>query len=415
MTKLFTPLTLRELTVPNRVWLSPMCQYSAGGDGVPTDWHLVHLGARVTGGFGLILTESTAVSPDGRISAQDTGLWSDAQVAGWRRITAFAHMHATPIGVQLGHAGRKASTRAPGHGRGSLPAPEGGWTALGPSPLPYRGFAAPAEAGTGDLARIVADFAAAAGRAVDAGFDVVEIHAGHGYLLHQFLSPRSNQRTDAYGGTFDNRVRLLLEVVDAVRGTWPAGSPLLVRVSATDWVEGGWTPEETVDLALLLRDRGVDMLDVSTGGLDPDQRIPVAPGVPGPVRPAGSGQGDAAARRRRRPDHRPRPGRGRARRGVRRRRAARPRGAARPVVAAACGGTAGTGHRPGPLSRPVPARGARPRSRAHRLSRAGHASSTSAAGPGSARTAACGSSRLNSTGPVRVPLTWTSMAWSPGW
>jgi 2,4-dienoyl-CoA reductase-like NADH-dependent reductase (Old Yellow Enzyme family) len=278
MSKLFTPLTLRELTVPNRVWLSPMCQYSAGGDGVPTDWHLVHLGARVTGGFGLILTESTAVSPDGRISAQDTGLWSDAQVAGWRRITAFAHMHATPIGVQLGHAGRKASTRAPGHGRGSLPAPEGGWTALGPSPLPYRGFATPAEAGTGDLARIVADFAAAAGRAADAGFDVVEIHAGHGYLLHQFLSPRSNQRTDAYGGTFDNRVRLLLEVVDAVRGTWPAGSPLLVRVSATDWVEGGWTPEETVDLALLLRDRGVDLLDVSTGGLDPDQRIPVAPG-----------------------------------------------------------------------------------------------------------------------------------------
>lgn len=278
MSALLSPLTLRELTLPNRVWLSPMCQYSAGPDGVPTDWHLVHLGARVTGGFGLVLTESTAVSPEGRISPRDTGLWSDEQVAGWRRITAFARAHGTPIGVQLGHAGRKASTFPPGLGSGSIPAADGGWTALGPSPLAYRGYATPAQASAADLRRVVADFAAATRRAAEAGFDVVEIHAGHGYLLHQFLSPRANRRTDRYGGSFDNRVRLLLEVVDAVRGAWPAGRPLLVRVSATDWVDGGWTPEETVDLARLLHEHGVDLLDVSTGGLDPDQRIPVGPG-----------------------------------------------------------------------------------------------------------------------------------------
>ncbi|WP_431931259.1 NADH:flavin oxidoreductase/NADH oxidase [Nonomuraea jabiensis] len=278
MSRLLSPLTMRELTLPNRVWLSPMCQYSAGPDGVPADWHLVHLGARVTGGFGLVLTESTAVSPQGRISPRDTGLWSDEQVAGWRRITAFAHAHGTPIGVQLGHAGRKASTFPPGLGSGSIPAADGGWTAFGPSPLAYRGYAAPAQASADDLGRIVADFAAATRRAAAAGFDVVEIHAGHGYLLHQFLSPRANRRTDRYGGGFDNRVRLLLEVVDAVRGAWPAERPLLVRVSATDWVDGGWTPEETVDLARLLHEHGVDLLDVSTGGLDPDQRIPVGPG-----------------------------------------------------------------------------------------------------------------------------------------
>lgn len=278
MSRLFTPLTLRELTVPNRVWLSPMCQYSAGADGVPGDWHLVHLGARAAGGFGMLITESTAVSPEARISARDTGLWSDAQVAGWRRITGFAHAQGTPIAVQLGHAGRKASAFAPGEGRGTVPAGEGGWTPLAPSPLAYRGFASPVEATESDLARIVADFAAAARRAVDAGFDAVEIHAGHGYLLHQFLSPRANQRTDHYGGEFGNRVRLLLEVVDAVRAAWPAERPLLVRLSATDWVEGGWTAAETADLAPLLHDRGVDLIDVTTGGLDPDQRIPVAPG-----------------------------------------------------------------------------------------------------------------------------------------
>ena len=278
MSALFEPLRLRGLELPNRVWLSPMCQYSAGPDGVPGDWHLVHLGARVVGGFGLVLTESAAVSPRGRISPADVGLWSDEQVAGWRRITGFAHAHGTAIGVQLGHAGRKASTRVPGRGRGSLPPEEGGWPALAPSASAYRGFASPAEASPGDLDRIVADFAAAAARAVRAGFDAVEIHAGHGYLLHQFLSPRANHRTDAYGGSFENRTRLLLRVVEEVRADWPADRPLLVRLSATDWVPGGWTPDETVELARLLAGRGVDLLDVTSGGLDPDQEIPVAAG-----------------------------------------------------------------------------------------------------------------------------------------
>lgn len=278
MSALFEPVRLRGLELPNRAWLSPMCQYSAGPDGVPADWHLVHLGARITGGFGLVLTESAAVSPQGRISSADVGLWSEEQVVGWRRITGFAHDHGTAIGVQLGHAGRKASTRVPGQGRGTVPPEEGGWTALAPSASAYRGFATPAAASPADLDGVVADFAAAAGRAVRAGFDAVEIHAGHGYLLHQFLSPRANHRTDAYGGSFENRIRLLLRVTEAVRAAWPEDRPLLLRISATDWVDGGWTPEETGELAPLLAARGVDLLDVTTGGLDPDQRIPVGPG-----------------------------------------------------------------------------------------------------------------------------------------
>jgi len=279
MSHLFTPLTLRGLTVPNRAWLSPMCQYSVpDADGVPTDWHLVHLGARALGGFGLILTESTAVSPDARISPQDTGLWNDAQVAGWARIVDFVHAQGTPIGVQLGHAGRKASTYAPGLGRGSVPVTGGGWEAVGPSALPYEGYATPRAATADDLVGIVAAFGSAAVRAEAAGFDVVEIHAGHGYLLHQFLSPLANRRTDAYGGSFDNRVRLLLEVVGAVRAAWPDDRPVLVRLSASDWVDDGWTLEETADLVLLLRERGVDLVDVSSGGLDPAQQITVGPG-----------------------------------------------------------------------------------------------------------------------------------------
>ncbi|GAA4539070.1 NADH:flavin oxidoreductase/NADH oxidase [Pseudonocardia xishanensis] len=285
---IFTPLELGGVTLPNRIVLSPMCQYSAGADGVPTDWHLVHLGARAIGGFGLVLTESTAVSPEGRISPRDVGLWSAAQVAGWRRVTDFVHAQGTPIGVQLGHAGRKASTYAPGDGRGSIPVSDGGWPALGPSPLAYRGYAEPVSA---DPAQVVAEFGAAAVRAVEAGFDVVEVHAGHGYLLHQFLSPRANERTDSYGGSFDNRIRLLVEVVDAVRA---AGLPVLVRVSATDWVEGGWTVEETVALAPVLRDHGVALVDVTTGGLDPDQVIPVGPGYQVPFAAQVRAKGDVA-------------------------------------------------------------------------------------------------------------------------
>ncbi|MFC5751477.1 NADH:flavin oxidoreductase/NADH oxidase [Actinomadura rugatobispora] len=279
MTRLFTPITLRALTIKNRAWLSPMCQYSVEtGDGVPADWHLVHLGARAAGGFGLILTESTAVSPDARISPQDTGLWNEDQVAGWARIVDFVHAHGAAVGVQLGHAGRKGSAFAPWHGRGPLPVDQGGWSVLGPSPLAYPGLAEPREATAEELAGVVRSFRDAARRAGAAGFDLIEIHAGHGYLLHQFLSPLSNRRTDRYGGSFENRTRLLREVVDAVRGVWPDGMPLLVRLSASDWIEGGWTPEETADLAGTLRERGVDLMDVSSGGLDAAQRITVGPG-----------------------------------------------------------------------------------------------------------------------------------------
>ncbi|WP_111766590.1 NADH:flavin oxidoreductase/NADH oxidase [Nakamurella deserti] len=290
MSVLFSPITLRGLTVPNRVWLSAMCQYSAD-DGVPTDWHLVHLGARAVGGFGLLLTEATAVTAAGRGSRRDTGLYTDAQVAGWRRVVGFAHGQGTLIGVQLGHAGRKSSARVPWEGSGSLPAAEGGWTAAAPSALPFGDLAVPRELTVDEIADIVRAFGEAAGRAVDAGFDVVEIHAGHGYLAHQFLSPLSNRRTDGYGGSFDHRVRFLREVVRAVRGRWPDDRPLLVRLSATDWVDGGWTPADTTVLAGLLATDGADLVDVSSGGLDPRQLITVGPGYQVPfareVRSAG--------------------------------------------------------------------------------------------------------------------------------
>ncbi|MDQ1104965.1 NADH:flavin oxidoreductase/NADH oxidase [Nocardioides zeae] len=299
---LLTPTTLRSVTVPNRVWLAPMCQYSAT-DGMPNDWHLAHLGARVTGGFGLVLTEATAVVPEGRISPEDTGIWNDEQAAAWRRITDFAHTWSphgsTPIGIQLAHAGRKASTWAPwrggqdgsGRGRGSVPLDQGGWTTLGPSASAYEGFAEPREMTTDEIAAVVTAFGDGARRAHEAGFDVVEVHAAHGYLLHQFLSPLANQRTDAYGGSFENRIRLVVEVVDAVRAAWPEEKPVLVRLSATDWVEGGWTPEESTRLAAVLAEHGVDLVDVSSGGLDARQEITAGPGYQVPfatqVRSAG--------------------------------------------------------------------------------------------------------------------------------
>ncbi|MGC4960303.1 NADH:flavin oxidoreductase/NADH oxidase [Gordonia sp. DT218] len=276
---LFRPLTIRDLEIPNRIWLAPMCQYSCfAGDGVPTDWHLVHLGARATGGFGLILSEAAAVTPDGRISAQDAGIWNDAQAGAWRRITDFVHDQGATVGVQLAHAGRKASVYSPfAEQSGSVPAAEGGWTTVGPSPIAFDGFAAPAALSTDQIAEVVEAFANAARRADAAGFDVVEIHAAHGYLLHQFLSPLSNERNDSYGGSFDNRVRIVLEVVEAVRQAWPDGKPLFVRISATDWTEGGWDPADSGRLARLLGDRGVDLIDVSTGG-NVHADIPVGPG-----------------------------------------------------------------------------------------------------------------------------------------
>jgi 2,4-dienoyl-CoA reductase-like NADH-dependent reductase (Old Yellow Enzyme family) len=283
MTSLFDPITLRGSTFVNRAWLAPMCQYSAA-DGVPNDWHLVHLGARASGGFGLLLTEATAVVPAGRISGQDTGIWNEQQVAAWRRITDFVHARGTRIGIQLAHAGRKASVYgiSPA-GTGSVPAAAGGWTTLGPSALAFPGLAVPAEMTADQIAAVPGQFAAAARRSLAAGFDAVELHAAHGYLLHQFLSPLSNTRDDEYGGTAENRARLLVDTADAVRAAWPDELPLIVRVSATDWVPGGLTVDDVALVAKELAGHGVDLVDVSTGGnvladipLGPGYQVPAA-------------------------------------------------------------------------------------------------------------------------------------------
>ncbi|MGY1452737.1 NADH:flavin oxidoreductase/NADH oxidase [Streptomyces sp. SS8] len=288
MSALFEPYTLRSLTVPNRVWMSPMCQYSAepaGEDaGVAGDWHLAHYAARATGGTGLIMVEATAVSPEGRISSGDLGLWNDRQVRALRRVTDFVKERGAVAGVQLAHAGRKASTDAPWRGGAPLDAGHGGWQPVAPSALPFaEGHPVPQEMDRERIDDVVGRFADAARRALAAGFEVAEIHGAHGYLLHEFLSPLSNRRTDAYGGSFENRTRLALRVVDAVRQVWPEDLPLFFRVSATDWTEGGWSPEETVRLAALLREHGVDLLDVSSGGAVPGARIPVGPGYQIPL------------------------------------------------------------------------------------------------------------------------------------
>ncbi|ORM37838.1 NADH:flavin oxidoreductase/NADH oxidase [Williamsia sp. 1135] len=276
---LFEPITLRDLTIANRVWLAPMCQYSCfAEDGVPTDWHLVHLGSHATGGFGLILTEAAAVVPEGRISPQDAGIWNEEQTIAWKRIVDFVHAQDSAIGVQLAHAGRKASTYSPFADKdGSLPAAEGGWATSAPSPIAFEGYDVPTALSVTEIAGLVGAFADAARRADDAGFDVVEIHAAHGYLLHEFLSPLSNQRDDQYGGDFAGRTRFLVEVVDAVRAVWPEGKPLFVRFSATDWADGGWTAQESAELASTLAPHGVDLIDASTGG-NVLAEIPVGPG-----------------------------------------------------------------------------------------------------------------------------------------
>ncbi|MFY0406561.1 NADH:flavin oxidoreductase/NADH oxidase [Solicola sp. PLA-1-18] len=276
---LFQPLTLRGLTLQNRVWLAPMCQYSVTErDGVPNDWHLVNLGARAVGGFGLLLTEASAVVPEGRISPEDAGIWNDEQVAAWRRITDFSHGQGVPIGVQLAHAGRKASTYAPWRGEDSVPESEGGWETVGPSATAFTGYTTPTELGLDEIAGVVRAFADSARRADEAGFDVVELHAAHGYLFHQFLSPLSNRRTDAYGGSFENRTRLLLETAEAVRAVWPDHKPLFVRLSATDWRDDGWTVEETARVVKALGEVGVDLADISSGGAVAEADIVVGPG-----------------------------------------------------------------------------------------------------------------------------------------
>ncbi len=275
---LFEPLRLRGVTLRNRIGVSPMCQYSCV-DGVATDWHLVHLGSRAVGGAGLVLTEATAVLPEGRISPEDLGLWSDAHAEPLARVAAFVKAQGAAPGVQLAHAGRKASTRRPWDGGKPLPPEDGGWRPVGPGPHAFApAHAVPDALDGAGLVRIVDAFRQAAARALDAGFDVLELHAAHGYLLAEFLSPLVNRRDDAYGGSFEGRTRLLREVVGAVRGVWPERLPLLVRVSATDWVEGGWSGDDTVALARLLAPLGVDLIDCSSGGAVPDAKVPVGPG-----------------------------------------------------------------------------------------------------------------------------------------
>ncbi|MFF5724550.1 NADH:flavin oxidoreductase/NADH oxidase [[Kitasatospora] papulosa] len=291
MSALFEPYVLRSLTVPNRVWMAPMCQYSAAASGpdagAANDWHFAHYASRAAGGTGLVLVEATAVSPEGRISAADLGIWNDRQVDAFRRITAFLEGQGTVPGIQLAHAGRKASTGRPWQGGGPVPVDHHeGWQPVAPSPLAYdEGHTVPDELSAEDIQQVVRQFADAARRALDAGFRVAEIHGAHGYLIGQFLSPHSNHRTDAYGGSFENRTRLALEVVDAVRAVWPEELPLFFRISATDWLtenaddpREGWTGDDTVRLARELLAHGVDLLDVSTGGLAPKARIPVEPG-----------------------------------------------------------------------------------------------------------------------------------------
>jgi 2,4-dienoyl-CoA reductase-like NADH-dependent reductase (Old Yellow Enzyme family) len=283
MPDLFSPLQLRELTLPNRIAVSPMCQYSCN-DGFATDWHLVHLGSRAVGGAGLVVMEATAVSPEGRISPQDHGIWQDAHIPKLRQITDFIHSQGARAGVQLAHAGRKASTWRPWEGNGIQPVTQGGWAnVVAPSAISFSDtYPHPIALDAGGIRKIADDFAAAARRAGLAGFDVIELHSAHGYLLHEFLSPLSNLRTDEYGGSFDNRIRALLEAIEAVRSEWPLDRPLLVRISATDWADGGWDLEQAVALASILKFRAVDLIDCSSGGLVPYQQIPVGPGYQAP-------------------------------------------------------------------------------------------------------------------------------------
>src|SRR3954451_20633322 len=271
---LFSAFQLRSLTFPNRIGVSPMCQYSSE-DGLATDWHLVHLGSRAAGGAGLVMMEASAVLPEGRISSGDLGIWKDDHMPMLARIASFLHSQGSRAGIQIAHAGRKGSMTPPFTGERLLVAEEGGWTPVAPSAIAFSDrYAVPAALDRAGIDAVVAAFERAARRALAAGFDVVEIHAAHGYLLHEFLSPLANERTDSYGGSFGNRSRLLLEVVDAVRGAWPAHLPVSVRISATDWAEGGWTIEESVQLAKQLREHGIDLVDVSSGAMVPHVQIP---------------------------------------------------------------------------------------------------------------------------------------------
>ncbi|HZF14099.1 MAG TPA: NADH:flavin oxidoreductase/NADH oxidase [Thermoanaerobaculia bacterium] len=278
MSHLFAPLRLRSLALAHRILVSPMCQYSCA-EGFSTDWHLVHLGSRAVGGAALVFTEATAVTAEGRISPEDLGIYDDRHVEGLGRIVRFVRGQGAAAGIQLAHAGRKASTPRPWAGGRAVSPADGGWEPLGPTGTAFvEGYPVPRAATVAELSAVVASFRTAAMRARAAGFDVVEIHAAHGYLIHEFLSPLVNTRTDAYGGSYDHRVRLCLEVAAAVRSVWPEELPVFVRLSCTDWKAGGWDVEQSVELARRLGERGVDLIDCSSGGAVPHAKIPVGPG-----------------------------------------------------------------------------------------------------------------------------------------
>ena len=282
MSQLFTPLKIGKVAFRNRIFVSPMCQYSSC-DGLPTDWHLVHLGSRAVGGAGMVMVEATAVTPEGRISPDDSGIWSDTHADAFKRITRFINAQGAVPAIQLAHAGRKAATDLPWRGGKPLGAEADGWTPLGPSAVPFAdGYAVPREMRTADLDEVVEAFVVAARRARNAGFLCVELHMAHGYLLHEFLSPLANRRGDDYGGSLENRMRLPLRVTAAVREVWPADLPLLVRISASDWAEGGWDADQSVELCRRLHALGVDMIDCSSGGMVPNASIPAGPGYQAP-------------------------------------------------------------------------------------------------------------------------------------
>jgi 2,4-dienoyl-CoA reductase-like NADH-dependent reductase (Old Yellow Enzyme family) len=283
MSKLFSPLNIRGVTLKNRIAVSPMCQYSCI-DGMVTDWHLVHLGSRAIGGAALVLSEATAVAPEGRISPDDAGIWNDAQAEVFKKIIDFiSSAHAIP-GIQLAHAGRKASTYAPGKGDGEVKPENGGWQTLAPSAIRFsETFPQPKEMTKSDIKIVVDQFRKAAERSIRAGFKLFELHAAHGYLLHEFLSPLSNKRNDEYGGSFENRSRFPLEVLGAIRSALPDSFPVIVRISSTDWIEGGWDIEQSVQLARKLKEAGVDLIDASSGGNISNAHIPIGPGYQVPL------------------------------------------------------------------------------------------------------------------------------------
>ena len=278
MSQLFSPLKLRSVQFKNRIFVSPMCQYSSN-DGMPTDWHLVHLGSRAVGGAALVMVEATAVSPEGRISPGDSGIWSTDHAQAFKRITAFIKAQSAVPGIQLAHAGRKASTDVPWRGGAPLGLDKGGWQPLAPSPLPFDEYSPlPREMSASDIAGVIAQFARGARHALEAGFEVLEIHMAHGYLLHEFLSPLANRRSDPFGGSLEGRTRFPLKVADSVRQAWPAHLPLFVRISSTDWVEGGWDLAQSIELSRRLKEIGVDLIDCSSAGMVPHARIPAGPG-----------------------------------------------------------------------------------------------------------------------------------------